>query len=235
MYLPNTLHRVEKLFKEHNTIGLLHGNSTLFGMNKQEKTIKAPTTDLQAKYLAYIPYPQPSSFFKRSILNNIGLLNENLHYGMDYDLLVRIALNYDILQTNDLFSKYRLHSESKTKQGLNFAKEWSIVFSKLLRSIPKTEDAKKALQILNLFDSANDKFEVTKQPENIELSLLYFLNTQLHYYYEALELKKTIQIASLIKELDKEFYRKEKIRQIFSKSNYLHPSVINLLRNFTRK
>ncbi len=235
LYLPNTLNKVNEIFQKNPAISLLHGNSILFGMNKKERRIEPSTNHLREKYLAYIPFPQPSSFFKKKILDKTGFLDEGLHYGMDYDLLVRIALNFEILQTNEVFSKYRIHSESKTKKGINFAKDWSIVFSKVLRSVPKSEHLIKALENINLYNSAIDKYAVTKLPENIKLSFLYFLNIQMHYYYEALELKKASQLASLIKDLNIDFYKSEKVKQISSKSNYLNPALITLLRNFTRK
>ncbi len=235
VYLPNALNNVNIIFNKNPSIALLHGDSILFGMDNKERKIIATSIDIEERYLAYIPFPQPSSFFKMEILNQIGLLNENLHFAMDYDLLVRIALNFKIMQTDKVFSKYRLHAESKTNNRSKFAQEWCIVFSKVLRSLPNSERAIEILQNVNLYDKAFDKYTITKFPKNINLSLLYFLNIQMHYYYEELQLKKASQLASLIKQIDISFYEKEKVKRIFSKSNYLHPIVISLFRNFTRK
>ena len=235
LYLPESLNKVENLFRENKDVKLIHGSSVLFGVNFKEKLIKSPENGLTERYLAYIPFPQPSSFFKRDILSSIGLLDEHLHYGMDYDLLVRIALNYFILKTDEVFSNYRLHSESKTKNGLGFAKEWSIIFSKVLRSIPKTEQMIISLTKINLYNKGEDFYSVSLPVKNIKLSFLYFLNIQMHCYYNSLNLKKATEIALLIKETDELFYKKEKVKKVFSKANYLHPSVISILRNFTRK
>ncbi len=234
-YLPNTLTRVVDLFEKNPNTKLIHGNSILFGMGKKERFTQSVSKNLQEKYLAFIPFPQPSSFFKKEILNTIGMLDESLHYGMDYDLLVRIALNYSILQTKEVFSKYRIHAESKTVQGLNFAKEWSIIYSKLLRSVPNTSAESDIMEKAGLYNKGKDKYDVSKYPDNIKLSTLYFLNTQMHYYYDALDLSKTAELAELIKEFDPEFYFQERVNQVFKKSKYLNPSLINLLRHFTRK
>ncbi|MCH8331252.1 MAG: glycosyltransferase, partial [Bacteroidetes bacterium] len=80
--LPGTLEIVDHYFHE-NDAALIHGRTILFGDIKQEIEKGAEADGLNHKYLAYIPYPQPSSFFKRSILDEIGYLDEELHYGMD--------------------------------------------------------------------------------------------------------------------------------------------------------
>ncbi len=235
VYTKDTLLRVNKLFNEHKNKALIHGNSLLFGHKIKEKLIALPKNDIKERYLGYIPFPQPSSFFRKEIIQKIGLLDESLHYGMDYDLLVRIALNYEILRVDDLFSKYRLHSESKTKNSIEFAKEWSIVFSKLLRSMPDTKWMRDSLKKINLYNEGEDTYRALMPVKNFTLSYLYFLNVQMHYYYDSLDLKKASEIASLIRETDETFYKNEKVKGVFSKANYLHPAVISILRNFTRK
>ncbi|NVO02188.1 MAG: glycosyltransferase [Bacteroidetes bacterium] len=234
LLLPNSLEIVAKGFSENPNVGLIHGNAILFGQNQKESIIKIPEYDLKERYLAYIPFPQPSSFFRKEILNVIGNIDESLHFGMDYDLLARIALNYEILQIQTVLSKYRLHNESKTNSSLSFANDWSIVFSRVLRSVTDSEFAIEVLKSVNLYHDSEEKYVITKIPSNLKLSLLYFLNMQMHYYYITMDLDTVSKLASLIKQLDENFYKKEKVNNLFIKAKILNPMVIRFLRTFTR-
>jgi len=234
LLLPNSLEIVAKVFRENPNVGLIHGNAILFGKNQKEKVIKIPDYDLKARYLSYIPFPQPSSFFRREVLNEIGTLDESLHYGMDYDLLVRIALNYEILQIPEILSKYRLHKKSKTNNSLGFAKEWCTVFSKVLISLPNSQFAINTLKSLTMFNDSSVKYKYKIPPSNLMVSLLYFLNMQMHYYYITLDLNTVSAIATVIKKLDKKFYKTEKVNVLYYKSKLLNPLIIRFLRTFTR-
>jgi len=58
--------------------------------------------------------PQPASFFRRSVLDEVGFLDETLHYMMDYELWLRIAMRYSFSYVGAVIGNCRMHSESKT-------------------------------------------------------------------------------------------------------------------------
>ena len=58
--------------------------------------------------------PQPAIFFRRNVLDDVGLLDETLRYVMDYELWLRIARRYSFSYVNAVIGNYRMHSESKT-------------------------------------------------------------------------------------------------------------------------
>src|SRR5262245_11232780 len=63
--------------------------------------------------------PQPASFFRRSVLDEVGFLDETLHYAMDYDLWIRIARRYSFSYVGAaVIGNCRMHSESKTVSQL---------------------------------------------------------------------------------------------------------------------
>ena len=64
------------------------------------------------RYLA-----QPSVFFRRSVLDRVGPLDERLHYTMDLDLWLRIAERYKIETIPDILSSMRMHESAKTFRG----------------------------------------------------------------------------------------------------------------------
>jgi glycosyltransferase involved in cell wall biosynthesis len=61
---------------------------------------------------AYIP--QPSVFFYRDLLYEIGFLNESLHYAMDWDFWLRISEKYSPFYINKPLANFRIHGKQKT-------------------------------------------------------------------------------------------------------------------------
>ena len=235
--LPSALFKVAKSFSENPETFLIHGRTILFTENKKEIIKGAETDDLPLRYLAYIPFPQPSSFFLRKILLKHGFLEENLHFGMDYDLLIKIALNHPIHPSNEILSKYRLHAKSKSMSQLaGFAKDWVIVFSKCARTIDLPEHRLDQLRNLGLYHEGTDKYETSSiyTSEEKNRVLIYFLEYQLHIYYELLKLPLCEQIANMIRDIDPGLYKKRAIDNIQIKSKYLPLNLIKIFRKVKR-
>jgi hypothetical protein len=209
----------------------------LFGEGFKEQLKGADDHDLEFRYLAGMPFPQPSSFFLRRVLLEQGYLDESLHYGMDYDLLARVALNYPIMKVSDVFSKYRLHEESKSiAHGIRFTQDWAKTFSRVLRSFDFTGDFIKSLRDLGLYIEGTDHFQVTKSfsREDLRRSFLYFLEFQLYYFYENLDPKRARELTAFIKRFDAPFFHARGLGTIHWRARVAGPALIKLLRNFTR-
>ncbi len=63
---------------------------------------------------------QPAFFFHRDVFNEVGFLDENLYYTMDYDFFIRLGKQYMFHYLPKPLANYRLYAESKT--GRNFLK-----------------------------------------------------------------------------------------------------------------
>jgi glycosyltransferase involved in cell wall biosynthesis len=236
LFLPNALHRAAARFGECEA-ALIHGQTVLFGDRFKEQVKGADEDGLEFRYLAGMPFPQPSSFFLRSVLLEQGYLDETLHYGMDYDLLARVALNYSIRKVPDVFSKYRLHEESKSvAHGIRFTEDWAKTFSRVLRSFDFTGDLIKGLRELGLYVEGTDHFQVAKSfsREDVRRAFLYFLEFQLYYFYENLDPKRARELTAFIKRFDPEFYHARGLGKIHWRARVATPALIKLLRNFTR-
>jgi glycosyltransferase involved in cell wall biosynthesis len=61
---------------------------------------------------------QISTFFSKSLFDELGLVNENLHIAMDTELLVRFTQFHKPLILQDYLTAYRIHSEAKTYSQL---------------------------------------------------------------------------------------------------------------------
>lgn len=235
-YLPETLHKVAELFNNHPQAQLVFGSTLQHGPKFKSRIHGAPAENIEERCLAYIPFPQPSSFFRKKVLDNQGLLNESLHYGMDFDLLVRIVLNYDIFRSDEVFSKYLIHDMSKSNVQTGFIKDWCNVFSKVLRSLPDTQKNIEVLKLLELYIDGNDKYSATKifKADQIQKSFYYFLQIQMHYHYDALLLKKSANIAKHLLQSDASLQIKSEAKKILFRSRNIRPAIIQFLRKIKR-
>ncbi|MDO6430407.1 glycosyltransferase family 2 protein [Flavitalea sp. BT771] len=80
--------------------------------------------------------PQPSIFFRRGVLHELGGLDRSLHYAMDFDLWLRASRKYSFRHTTENLSYYRVHTDSKTGSpgGLGkFIPEWKQLIERSLR------------------------------------------------------------------------------------------------------
>ena len=232
MLQPGILSKVSSYFDEPD-IGLIFGKTISFGDDTSEKISSFDINDLNSKLLGKVAFPQPASFFRREILDEHGLLDESLNYGMDYDLFVRIALNYKIYPIDDIVSRNRYHSESKSiANTFNFSLDWAKVFSKLLRSFDFTEELVTELKKLNLYHEGTDYYKVSIKYNIAELqkAYLYFLQEQAQLYYSSYRMTNAKEIVNRINQLDGEFYSQHKLYNINFRSTYLPISLIKLLK-----
>lgn len=233
LFMPGTLHTVASYFSKSDAT-LIHGRTILFGNGTHESVKGAESHDLKVRYLAGIPFPQPSSFFRSSALRDLGFLDESLHYGMDYDLFVRIALNRQLLAVEDVFSKYRLHGESKSvAQSRVFADDWAKVFSKVLRSFDSTKELIESMRKLGVYVEGADRYQVTNSFTQDELrrSFLYFLQSHISYDYVGLDLKTAGKLAAFIRDFDRDFFQANPaLSKVLWRSKYLGRPVVKYLR-----
>lgn len=235
-YLPGTLHKVADYFSKGN-FALLYGKSIIFGEGRKETVLGlSQKENVVIRSLSYFPFPQPSTFFRREVLTNQGYLDENLHYCMDHDLLVRIVLNDEIFGVDDIFTRYRYHEAGKSNFLVKFAEERTMVFSKVLRSFPGTESLIKMLNEIGFYSEGNDKYKVSKSFcfAELNMALIYFLEIQMHYYYHALDKGKSKAIANFLLADNNSSINKAEARKIYRRVTFLNKNLISFLRKFTR-
>jgi glycosyltransferase involved in cell wall biosynthesis len=57
---------------------------------------------------------QPGIFYPSDLWEEVGGLDEGLHYCMDYDLICRMLQHTSVTYVSDAIARFRLHEESKT-------------------------------------------------------------------------------------------------------------------------
>jgi hypothetical protein len=86
-------------------------------------TFHSPTVLAVLNYVS-----QPATFWKRALLDRVGLLNEDLHYVMDYEYWLRLRQYEKLWVLNNVLALFRVHAASKGSTGVvsQFSEEMEI-------------------------------------------------------------------------------------------------------------
>lgn len=118
-YADNIFQDVVTYFVKNPNCKFLYGNITY--IDKNRKTLYS-ITGANINYHNLLLYPdivrQPSSFWRREVLENIGYLNETLHVVMDYEYFLRISEKYESYYFDRNLSFFRCYHENKTNSLL---------------------------------------------------------------------------------------------------------------------
>lgn len=119
IFEPNALKTVAESYQETKA-DFIYGDGWLFGqgvrLHNKYATVKPGivTKDI-LKYCD--PLHQPSTFWTRAVLDEVGFLDENLHYVLDWEFFIRISQKFKLVYVPFPFSGYRIHQDCKTESG----------------------------------------------------------------------------------------------------------------------
>ncbi len=131
-YRPDALQRVGQELDRTAGRFVVYGDCEMTDAVGHNLTlIKPPAVSLDSliRYWVYgsIP-PQPAIFFRKELLDEVGLLDMSLDYAMDYDLWLRMARRCTFHYLPLTLASYRVHPQSKTGRGWSpFVNEWNRV------------------------------------------------------------------------------------------------------------
>jgi glycosyltransferase involved in cell wall biosynthesis len=151
IYLNGALEKIGTFFLCHPYAGLVYGDClTINEVNQKIEKIEAGNFNFN-KLICEDFIPQPSAFIQRRVFNDIGLIDESLHYAMDYDLWFRIGLHYSILYIPEIFSQFRYHSKSKSIGSAKKFKDDIISIQEKLLNEALVNNYQKKLILIHLF------------------------------------------------------------------------------------
>ncbi len=75
---------------------------------------------------------QPAIFFRKKLLDEVGGVDESLHYGMDFDLWLRFAAKSRFYHLSRIVANYRFHDAAKGGDGdwKKFLPDWRKVYAR---------------------------------------------------------------------------------------------------------
>jgi glycosyltransferase involved in cell wall biosynthesis len=117
LFTPNAILNVVRAFDNHPDVDFIYGkgwnidaNGALLG-DSNVLPFNLWRLIHQRNFIQ-----QPSCFFKKSLLNKVGPVNESLHYVMDWELWIRFSA-YKGLFIDEYLSSNRTYDDNKTQSG----------------------------------------------------------------------------------------------------------------------
>jgi glycosyltransferase involved in cell wall biosynthesis len=113
---PQAVEAAVRFLLEHPRVGLAYGDANY--IDEKGRVIgrfPAAQTDLVKLRRGYVHIPQQSSFFRKSLWDQVGPLDDSFFFAMDYDLWTRLAAVSELRYLpGSLWGNFRLHADAKT-------------------------------------------------------------------------------------------------------------------------
>lgn len=140
--LPNTISRVVNVLENNLEIDAVYGR--LERINSQGILVPTPllpkdkVTFNKSLVVGECAVNQPGCFWRRSIMDKAGFLNEELIYNLDYEYWIRLALSgAKFFRLPEVLARFRLSQDSKT---VSQADKMAVEQLSVLHSLLETED-----------------------------------------------------------------------------------------------
>lgn len=178
-YSAKALHHVSSIFQENNSnviCGSIRNFSDNFSSVGKGTDI---FNDNLSKTIGWARIDQPSTFFKKSVIDKIGPLNTSLHYTMDREWWIKYLLLFglsNIDRTEEILVNFRLHPQSKTISSIP---KFEIERDSIFFSLATQFKLKKYLDIINKTCNLDLNYNIVYPKEAtkelVEQSMNYFL------------------------------------------------------------
>jgi hypothetical protein len=119
LYLPGSIGTAVEAFRCNPAAGAVYGEGYLIDYSG-EKSIRFPCTETFNLWkLAHLSdyILQQTVYFRKDVLDEVGILDEDLHYTMDWDLLIRIGMKYPLEHIPEYMGCLREYPEAKSSAG----------------------------------------------------------------------------------------------------------------------
>lgn len=120
-YEPGALLKVAEYFKKNPDVKWAYGKCRI--VDENDKEIRKPITLYKnlllknysfKKLLAENFISQPATFWRRDLHKEIGYINEDEHYTMDYEFWLRIGQKYPAGVIDAYLANFRMYDNSKS-------------------------------------------------------------------------------------------------------------------------
>lgn len=113
-YLPGAVSKALEYFEKNKDAVMVYGEG--YYIDEHGKIIERYKTEpFNYQRLAEHCFVcQPSAFLRRRVLDEVGFLDEELHFCMDYEYWLRIGKSGKVLYVPEYIANSRLHADTKT-------------------------------------------------------------------------------------------------------------------------
>lgn len=112
---PHAVSEAVAYLQSHPEVGMVYGDGNF--IDADDNVIgKFPTaqTDYQRLRRGYVHICQQAAFFRAELWKQVGPLDPDFYFAMDYDLWVRLARIAPLVYVPRVWANFRLHGSAKT-------------------------------------------------------------------------------------------------------------------------
>ena len=119
LYLPGSTRTAVEALSRNPGAGAIYGEGYLIDRSGENSTRFPCTEAFNLWKLAHLSdyILQQTVYFRKDVLDEVGLLDEDLHYTMDWDLLIRIGMKYPLEHVPEFMGCLREYPEAKSFAG----------------------------------------------------------------------------------------------------------------------
>jgi glycosyltransferase involved in cell wall biosynthesis len=124
-YLPGAISEAVAVLRDSPTCGLIYGDTVKVDADGQELSrYTIGPFSLENFFLFRTWIPQPSAFFRRSMLDVCGGWDQSVAYAADTDLWLRMMFRTDVQKIDAYWSQRRLHDAQRETQAARIAQDF---------------------------------------------------------------------------------------------------------------
>lgn len=119
LLLSGAVSHAVRAFGEHPDVGAVYGEGYLIDRDGKVTSRFPATEPFNLWKLVYLSdyILQQTVYFRKTVLDEVGDLDESLYWGMDWDILIRIGKKYPMHYIPEYMGALREHDEAKTFSG----------------------------------------------------------------------------------------------------------------------
>lgn len=239
-YEPVTLHKVAEAFRTPD-VNVVCGRSRLF-KNPDETVSFSTGTDSYpgnlAKTIGWARIDQPETFFRRSAVQKMGLLDTRLHYVMDRDWWIKYLFLFGlegVIKVPDVLVNYRLHSNSKTvSQSQKFGLENNTLFYSLAKSYNLENYCNLITELFEVNCNFNIQLAADYNKNLVADALNYYLLLRAEEFYIRGDKKKTQYLLNHIKVTGLLEEDRRRWRNLNFRNKYIPQHIIQIFRDYRK-
>ena len=119
LYLPGGVHAIADRFRQQPAVGLAYGDCRVIDETGHDLGfLPRHPFDLRRTIERGEFLPQQAVFWRREAMTKVGLLDDDLHYAMDYEYFIRIARSFPCLTSQSLSRLFACKTRRKLCHSL---------------------------------------------------------------------------------------------------------------------